>query len=263
MHHVCTVYHLAAMGTSRRHRQAFFNGHPLCCFCGGSSPAVEIDHIPARSLFGDRQWPEGYEFPACSGCNRESRIDELALGWLLRVKISEPTDRELDELEAALGKLHRRRPEWVRQLKELSRNETRRYLAERGLPRTLNGKELYVVEVPPIIMGAAERYARKIGKALFYMHTGEHFPTLGHISVQVFSNGDVASQHFPADRFRQLNGRPVVSRSGKDLSSQFTYRYGIAPDNEAAAFLTIFGESSAMVTLLFKDAEKYRREWGA
>ncbi len=47
----------------RLRRQAFFEKHPMCCFCGGGTPAIEMDHIPARYLFTGRQWPEGYVFP--------------------------------------------------------------------------------------------------------------------------------------------------------------------------------------------------------
>ena len=41
----------------------------LCCFCGGTEAAVNMDHQPARVMFPDRHRPKGLEFPACSVCN--------------------------------------------------------------------------------------------------------------------------------------------------------------------------------------------------
>ena len=45
---------------------------------------MEIDHIPSRVLFDERQWPEGYEFPACVPCNRATRHDEQVVAMLSR-----------------------------------------------------------------------------------------------------------------------------------------------------------------------------------
>ena len=47
----------------RARRTRFLAAHPYCCFCGGVVATETEDHIPARSLFVNRQWPEGYVFP--------------------------------------------------------------------------------------------------------------------------------------------------------------------------------------------------------
>ena len=66
------------LGKCERVRRArFLAAHPCCCFCGGGIRAETEDHIPARSLFVDRQWPEGFVFPACRSCNSSSRFDGL------------------------------------------------------------------------------------------------------------------------------------------------------------------------------------------
>ena len=101
------------MGTQRARRQAFFAAHPHCCFCGGQVAATEIDHIPARHLFRRREWPEGYEFPACTPCNRQSALDELVMGAVVRIQVSDLSAEDEREMLEAFAKINNRRPEWI------------------------------------------------------------------------------------------------------------------------------------------------------
>jgi hypothetical protein len=121
------------VGDRRSIRERFFRQHPMCCFCGGTVAAAEIDHMPARTLFDERQWPEGYEFPACTPCNASSREDEAVLDCLVRLKQGQLTAVEEREFTKALTSLNRRRPELVQAIKGQSRNETKALLRVWGL----------------------------------------------------------------------------------------------------------------------------------
>lgn len=70
------------MGANVSRKKLFLAQHPLCCFCGGHRPSAEPDHVPSRVLFDKRQWPEGFEFPACIDCNRATRHDEQVVAML-------------------------------------------------------------------------------------------------------------------------------------------------------------------------------------
>jgi hypothetical protein len=59
---------------------------------------------------------------------------------------------------------------------------------------------------------------------------------------------------FPLQRFSLLTQRPVLTRAGKSLEDQFAYRYAVANDGPGAAFLMQFGESLAIVALVYEDA---------
>jgi len=72
------------MGDRARRRREFLKKHPLCCFCGGTTPATTIDHVPSRQLFNNKGWPEGYEFPACELCNGAARDAEQVVAMLAR-----------------------------------------------------------------------------------------------------------------------------------------------------------------------------------
>jgi hypothetical protein len=82
------------MGASHRHRKAFFERHPTCCFCTGNAPAATIDHVPSRACFAGRIGPEGFEFPACEACNSASRISEIVFAFYSRTISQEGGHRD-------------------------------------------------------------------------------------------------------------------------------------------------------------------------
>jgi hypothetical protein len=73
------------MGSATRHRKAFLIANPVCAFCGGNTPAATIEHCPPRAMFQRRQWPEGFEFPACEACNQDTGDDDLVVAMLARM----------------------------------------------------------------------------------------------------------------------------------------------------------------------------------
>jgi len=63
----------------------FIKANPICIFCGGSTPSTTKEHCPPRAMFQHRQWPEGFEFPACDTCNGGTRDDDLLIAMLARL----------------------------------------------------------------------------------------------------------------------------------------------------------------------------------
>lgn len=246
-------------GARKRRKQEFLKQHPKCCFCGGEVDATEWDHIPARHLFTDRSWPEGYVFPACASCNDASAGDELVMGFIVRIQISDLSDAENREFEASVDKMHDRYPEIINGFREMSRCETRKSLRESGLPLESLPKPLYIAEMPNVILDIAGRYGEKLGKALYYMHTGTIFPATGRVFCEVMPNIRFMSKTFPLDAFEMLTTKPAISRSGKSLADRFAYRWGMTPEKDAAAFLIQFGESTVMLVITYTDVEKYEK----
>lgn len=113
------------MGSRRARRQAFFSTHPHCCFCGGSAVATTEDHVPGRSLFAERAWPEGYVFPSCESCNRGSAEGELFMGFLVRIPVRASTPTERVERQKAIEGIHARYPTFFANFQRAPRVETR------------------------------------------------------------------------------------------------------------------------------------------
>lgn len=217
-------------GAKKKWKLEFLAKHPKCCFCGGDADATEWDHIPARHLFMGRSWPDGYVFPACGACNDAAADDELVMGFLVRIQISDLSEDEERELGASITKMHDRHPEIINGMREMSRNETRRSLRESGFPTEALPKPLYMVQLPDAILDVATRYGQKLGRALYYLHTSSIFPKSGRVFCEVMPNVTFMSAKFPIDAFQILSVSPVISRSGKSLADQFAYRWGMTPE---------------------------------
>lgn len=248
-------------GRNKRRREAFFAQHRFCCFCGGQTPATEIDHIPARYLFLNRQWPVGYEFPACGACNDASAADELVMGFLVRIQLRDLTPDEERDTAKATQQLADRHPEIVARMKELSRTETRRYLRDRGMSlSSFQGLgEPYIVTMPGELTAVPERYGDKLGRALYYHHTGRIVPPSGGVTVKAMSNAQFMAPDFPWQNFSVLSGIPAITRSGVSLHQQFNYRYAVAFEDGTGggAFMMQFGEGVAILALVYEDRAAY------
>lgn len=184
------------------------------------------------------------------------------MGFLVRITVSDIDSVEDErELEESITKLYDRKPEWIDAMREASRTETRRSLRERGLTfdsfRRMTKGSVFLVQFPDEALDVPERYGRKLAKALYYLHTGKILPREAVIVVRVAPNSEFMSPHFPHDSLSILSNSPVLSRSGRDLSDQFSYRYGVAEDAPAAGFAIRFGESMVITAIVCADPGLY------
>lgn len=245
-------------GISKARRLRFLEKHPYCCFCGGSTSTETEDHIPARSLFDGRQWPEGYVFPACKSCNHLSSSDELLVAWLSRFQISDRmTSEQESKFESLCLKVQQRHPLIWHGIRELSRAQSRRLARDAGIERLQATELTYAVTIPQEVMAAVQRYGVKIAKALHYKHTGRIVPTEAHVSAWSFTNAEALKSDIVPRVFAVLPGSPVLKRSNTHLEDQFHYQYGIVEDGEASAFLISIRQSMVIASFAFCDHARY------
>ena len=250
------------MGRHSQRKREFLTRNPICCFCGGQTPAETEDHLPARSLFLNRRWPEGYVFPACRACNAGSSDDELVMAALVRLGVMADLTAEGEaDLERVLSGLRFRLPQVYQSLREVSRIETRRFLRDRGVRgTTLPGiGEVYMVTVPATVIDVTQRYAEKLGKALHYLHAGKILPSTGKVVTHAFTNADLLNSNMPEKFFALLGGVPVLRRDVTPLADQFRYRFGVVGDGEASGYWIQFRGSMAMLVAVFLDEAEFQR----
>src|SRR6266702_3296638 len=111
------------MGSGKTHRQRFLTTHPRCCFCGGAATSAEPDHVPSRVLFDGRQWPEGFEFPACVSCNRASRHDEQIIAMLSRMYPDTTTEKGRLEVQERIRAVAFNYPEILQEIRPTAEQE--------------------------------------------------------------------------------------------------------------------------------------------
>lgn len=186
------------------------------------------------------------------------------MGWIVRITIGDIDQADELELELATAKLNDRRPDWLQNLRELSRVETRRHLRDHGLSlETFRGVELSAVIPPTDLLDVPQRYGEKLAKALYYMHSGRVVPANGVVKVRALTNSEFMSTKFPREGFSFLTAQPLLTRAGKRLDDQFAYRYAVATDGPAAGFLIQFRESMAIIALVYEEAAAYEDRMAA
>src|SRR5689334_3078896 len=85
--------------------------HPHCIFCGGETRATTKDHVPSRQMFHKKDWPVGYEFPACRSCNETTSGDEQVVALMARMYPSGVTKDHDQELEGLFKAVRNNRPQ--------------------------------------------------------------------------------------------------------------------------------------------------------
>lgn len=243
------------MGKKSDKNSAFLADNPICCFCGGSTLSEEIDHVPARVIFDQRQWPEGYAFPACVRCNRATRHDEQVVAMLCRVYPDSTTPEGQKEISERLravaanypGLLEEMNPS-IRQV----RSAIKKYQIDKPQGSTTTDMPFLFVG-GPLVEKAVKRFGRKLFLALYYLHTGNILPCEGGVAIRWFSNLQMEAGELPGELAQVLQSIPSVERSRKDLSEQFFYRYVLMENRLGGGFLAGFRQSFAILGLVFAD----------
>ena len=139
----------------------FLKQHPMCCFCGGQTPASEIDHQPARIIFPDKHRPKGLEFPACADCNRQTSADEALLAFVCRFAGSHRTNaaRDFNRLKDIVGSVNQSFPGLRQKM-----HGQRLWAMERGVWVRVGAID---VNQPEVNLGIC-RIAVKLALAIYY-----------------------------------------------------------------------------------------------
>jgi hypothetical protein len=242
------------MGARKLKRAQFFSEHPWCCFCGGNTAATTEDHIPGRAIFDSRQWPEGYNFPACDICNGQSRFDEIIIAMLSRIRHRDDltTDQQDQEMRRAMDGVRNNFPEAYRAMRP-SANDVRRFLKNTGRekPPGMSLADVPIVHLnQPDFLLAIKTFSTKLFCALHYKHTGQIVPKTGVIVSWFFSNVQVFDGKIPESILSIVQSQPALKRSNNDLNDQFNYQFSVAVEKTTSVYLCSFRESFALIGMV-------------
>ncbi|MCK9201573.1 MAG: hypothetical protein M0P59_08710 [Gallionella sp.] len=249
--------------TKRLDKQNFLKKHPFCCFCGGTKPAEEIDHVPGRVFFRDRQWPDGYIFPACIECNRATRYEEKVIALLCRFNNSNETEIDHAEFEKMAREVARHDPEFISDIRPLSANETRRFLRDHNIekPTTITTAEIPIVKIGDIVNKSVRKFGRKLFLALWFKHTGMALPKSGAMRIVWMTNASPAIDDTALiAMFNTLNGIPPIIKNSRHLHDQFTYRYVVTATGDGAGFFVWFRQSFGLLCTMAVDKSMIKND---
>ena len=195
-------------------------------------------------MFVGRQWPETYEFAACKPCNDEARLDEQAIGVLVRLKLSETQSVPArNEWRRLFRGVMNNQPALVQEWMSMSANERRRALREAfgregDFMRQAGWGSIHFGDLTHALVW---RFMIKLAKALYYRHNGKVFEGViytRHISLLVRDSTPGFIQNI-------LSGAPAVSeamRSNRPLTDQFIYRFNHSPEHGVLYAVVQFSE---------------------
>ncbi len=224
----------------------FSEEHPICCFCGGDRKTETKDEVPPRSMFVNKSWPEGYQFPACKGCNHGSREIDQALALFSRLSFADK--RKDDEtIEPFIRGLLNNRPDLMPEVANSS-IQAKKILRELGIkkPEGTFAKDYPVALIPADVFNALNKFFKKLFCALYYKHTGRILQKHSPVAIvkstnQIFEDDDP----FAWLHTLPLHNVPTIMRSGKQLVDQFDYRWAYNDEED------LFGVSFQLRYSLF------------
>jgi hypothetical protein len=204
-------------------------------------------------MFKARQWPEGFEFPACTSCNGGSSREDLLIAWLARIDFTDDENAEQDqEFNRLLSTIRAREPGLIDRM--IPTAEEDKALSEKmGIAPlgTTAEPELVPVHVPTKFDNAVHVFSAKLFKGVYYQEIGNPFPENGCILSHWFTNAHLFTHgSYPMfDALSKLAGKaPLLKRQKRLLNDQFEYKVSISEDRSLLLLQARFGRSFGIVS---------------
>jgi hypothetical protein len=246
------------MGTSTT--ASFIKHHPFCCFCGGSAPATTRDHQPARVFFRDREWPEGFVFPACEPCNRISAESEAALAILAHGQ-NDSEDRT--SYRQLLKSVRTTYPGLIAGML-LTTREKRSISKEQAIPKPsgITYAELPLVRIDRKFWDPhIEMVGRKLMLALHYQCFGKALSTEGRLWQWFHFNTEFTNGGFPKEVLNTAERLAVPTRNSRRLGNQLAIRWTFDPSPPTGFFIVQLQQRLLLSGMTSENPKALDHEW--
>jgi len=231
------------MGQAKIKRRSFAemlaNG-PGCIYCAGAAVADTIEHMPPISMFEGRQRPKGLEFPACAGCNGNTKHSDLVAALIANCWTNSSPARAGDiqrllkgvsnNVRGLLEEMHLRKAG-----EKLARK--RRNVPAQAHPMRADG---------PILTHHMFRFAAKFGFALHHEIFGAPIPKVGGVLARWFSNVEALNDEIPPVLFEILPSPVTLKQGVKSVGDQFQYSYARTEEGGHMLYFAAFNNSFAV-----------------
>lgn len=232
-------------GKRASERAAFFAAHPRCCFCNGERPAEEPDHVPARICFRSKEGPEGFEFPACSQCNRAAATSEQVAALHFRMFDHNGDNLREEDLVRLVEGVANNAPETLPIFPE----SLRRQMASHSPGDDLGAPP--VMTITPAANSHIDLFATKALYAMYYRVSGGLMAGPRHRRLVIWAQvGTLAAKEVARMAEACFGQLRVGTRTNTDIGDQFHYRHGY---NVAHGYLGLsmsFGQSLTFFCVL-------------
>lgn len=250
------------MGDARRKKSRFLAAHPTCCFCGGSTRATTIDHIPNKDCFKGRAFPEEFEFPACGPCQIKMRADEQVFSFVVQMSDRNAENYDREQSRRAMRGIKNNHPHLMPQILD---DPAEKYRALRHLgqpfPLLTPARELPIAALPVEIYDPLQRVAKKLVLAVYYKEMGRIASGSHRIwSTWSFAT-DLKAMKPVSEVARMTRFQTVGWRGNLDFGNQFFYRWDCSEQDEPCDLFMLvaqFGEG-LVITANLIDAAAFQQ----
>lgn len=226
----------------------------FCCFCGGSHPRHNNDHVPPKTLFLQKHRPKGLEFASCRACNAGSSASDVAISFISRLIGSATNSQIRVENDPQFSNV---RASFMANYPDIARD-----MAESLVDEPFLHKEIWrnglAAEIPPGVHPLVRHYFAKQSVALYFEHTGNIAPLGATITVSWFSNSPVEGQDAILNMTSRFAEGHDLCQGKWQVKHQFSYRYYL-DDAANAGFAITLHESMVGVCTLLSVGEENRR----
>lgn len=225
-------------------RAAILEAHPDCCFCEGSQLATTIDHVPARICFVGKEGPEGFEFPACSDCNKLSGISEVVVALYFRMAEWDERNQSKKDLDKLISAVANNAPDCLPEF-EVSANKKRQLLRDRlgRLPPGMLLEDLPAVTVPPPVARHFEIFGRKLIAAVHFKNTGKILGADHDLLYGTDQVGTVLARDWLDFAVTRFGPGIAATRPNKDIRNQFVFNHAYNASHGFSGLYAQFGLS--------------------
>lgn len=105
----------------------------------------------------------------------------------------------------------------------------------------------------PFLSGHMEKFAAKLGFALFYEVTRKIIPPTGGVAARWYSNLDRLDGTFPQSIFDLLMPPQTLKQGRFDVAEQFSYQWRLTEGEQMGLFCAFFGASFAVLACAATD----------
>jgi hypothetical protein len=220
---------------------------PICIYCGSNSSG-SIDHCPPKAMFNNKDRPNGFEIPSCTGCNKGSSHADVIASLLGRVMDTPGTNSDMADFSKLLSAAQNNIPNLLREM-EVGRGGQK--IARKATGYSENEFALRVDG--PIVSQHMEAFSAKLIVAADFELNRVPLPPRAGIVARWYSNADRMTGEYKASWFDGWEGPETLRQGKKEVSEQFTYSYFKSPTGPARGYLLTFRQSFAVVGIVSLD----------
>ena len=229
-----------------KNKEMILGAATRCVYCASTDPC-EVEHMPPRGLFKDKDRPSGWEFASCRDCNQDTRGADAVAQLFSMIEILGDTDWKLTEIPKVKRAIEKYAPGVI---EELNRSKDEPFLIRKNnllrptVRMSLDG---------PIIKKYLDIFSLKLAIASFTELCGRNIKFPNFILTE-WNLNSISQKHI--DIITSI--MPVYSelkQGRKKSGEQFSFRFNTDEKKISATFFSL--HNSLYITCFATDDPDY------